>query len=479
MEQFFLPYLRFMYGAAYNVQQILEGIGVLSSSFLTFDNYGNINGSYWSPSEAATLPLIFIFLYLPIMLTFLFSASYTIGKKKGVGYLVLILILPGILSYFEYWPNFNYLPGSYDIGGNGELGSVLGFLPLVVFGILTGWSIVILIYDNFNLNDKFRHIFDHFWYTSAVIAGAFFIIDSGVNKNVNELKEENSRGRQASSYLLNQVKIYDSHCSSTGSKETLSCRWASDVQQYLTEYTVYDEKLFYSLGPKSTQDIYDPIWKKLNRSQILILREQISSYNNKLCPFKQNEDGSVALSRSSGVCQRVPAVFCRSYPEEHDKIVNKNIALHTVALASECIAPTIVLSRRKQESLVAKVKQDTYEKYLRWIYFVLFSFIIGGKLANSTTKLFGFDNRPKKERLRILRVIYSISTTLVKALKYIFELLLHAILSISKSIYSMSRLIVKKVWFGYKDLLNTYQTTISSHSLGSLTRATMHRLFKR
>ncbi len=348
-------------------------------------------------------------------------AGYTIGKLKGLCSLLALLALPGLLNLVGYWPKIRYMPDSFPLFGGGDVGSVSGFLPLVFIGLLTGWSVVVIIYDNLNLNDKFRNIFDHFWYLSAILAGAFFIIDSGVNTSIASLKEENVTTRKANSYLLNQVQRLDGYCVSHKLTETLSCQWASDVQQQLSDYSEYDEKLFYQIGPKSTEELYSIYSKKYSSSDIIELRKELSMYNDSLCPIIHYKNGNKKYSKSSGICQRVPTSFCRSLPEGPEYIASKYILLHTVAIASECIIPSIVRSLHRQEKLALKVKEGTQKKHLRWLYFVIFSFVVGGKVANATTKVMSFDNRSIGDRRRVIRLIWKPIIWLFTAIKINFS----------------------------------------------------------
>ena len=70
MSTFLIPYALFLYGAAYNLQQILDGLGLNSSNFITINEAGFRNGSYWSPSEAALVPLSALIL-ISLVLCFL------------------------------------------------------------------------------------------------------------------------------------------------------------------------------------------------------------------------------------------------------------------------------------------------------------------------------------------------------------------------------------------------------------------------
>jgi len=51
---FLLPYVSTLLGAAYNIQQALDGLGLHSVNFVERDPHGRIVGSYWSVQEAVT-----------------------------------------------------------------------------------------------------------------------------------------------------------------------------------------------------------------------------------------------------------------------------------------------------------------------------------------------------------------------------------------------------------------------------------------
>jgi hypothetical protein len=404
MITFIYPYIAILLGASYNIQVVLEGFGVTNSNFQTTDSNGAFTGSYWSVSESIVVPFSLLLVYSLFLILLLFTAGYTLGRLKGIIWIAFLLVLPGCINLLGYWPQINYQPESFVLGGGGDVGSAKGFFPLIFIGLLTGWSLVVIAYDNLRLTEKFRNFYDHFWYASAILAGTFFIADSGTNADVANLKNENATTKQASAYLLYQVRMLNTYCLSHNSLPSLSCQWANDVQQKLNNYAQYNENIFHLFGPKSTKEMYLFNKNKFGEKEILGIRKELSLYNENLCPITQLKKGIRQLSKSSGVCQTVPASFCRSFPDGPETVVDKYIAVNTVAIASECILPTIVDSRRTQIKLVAKIKQSVHEKYLRWLYFLLFSLIVGGKIANATTKLFSLDTRPVKERMRILNL---------------------------------------------------------------------------
>ncbi|TOG62237.1 hypothetical protein CGI99_20150, partial [Vibrio parahaemolyticus] len=85
----------------------------------------------------------------------------------------------------------------------------------------------------------------------------------------------------------------------------------------------------------------------------------------------------------------------------------KSVLLRPVALASECLIPTLIMSRNKQESLSNRQAAVSTSKHYRWMYFVFFAVFVGAKIANTTTKVVAMDNRSKQERHRVLKLITS------------------------------------------------------------------------
>ena len=125
---FFYPYLKFLHGAAYNLHQILEGLGVVSSTFNGRNDAGQIIGTYWSPDEAMVNTLGCLMMLSLLLIPLLAAAAYTVGKKRGVLIFFALLLLPGALNCLGLFPNINYLPIRYAINGVGKLGSEIGLI---------------------------------------------------------------------------------------------------------------------------------------------------------------------------------------------------------------------------------------------------------------------------------------------------------------------------------------------------------------
>lgn len=420
MFSFLSPYIAFLYGAAYSVQQILEGIGLASSNFLERNDDGIIAGSYWSATEAAT-PVLGLLLFYSIILIFtLICAGFVIGRWRGVAIFFAALVLPGFLNVAGLWPQINYLPDSYYIGGGGALGSPLGLAALLIICLLTGWCITVIIYDTLNLNDKFRGYYDHFWYATALLAGIFFVTDSVGNRHVTNLAEKNRVSREASMYLLNQVRSYDHFCSTEGLTEKPSCVWASDVQQTLNEYAANGSDTYHLFGPTDSAEIYAGIRRSISAKEIVEIREEIERYNLTVCPVEELGKGIRRHAKPSGTCQQVPSTFCTSFPDPPEGLVDKYIISRSVALASECIIPTLVASKARQEDLSAAIASNQKDRYQRWWLFVALAAVAGGKIANSTTKIANLDQRNAHDRRRLVRPTLRILSCGTKRIAGIF-----------------------------------------------------------
>ncbi|WP_193090901.1 hypothetical protein [Halomonas colorata] len=399
---FLIPYIAFLYGAAYSVQQVLEGVGLASSNFLELNNDEVIVGSYWSPAEAVTPILGLLLVYSIILIGALLAAGFVIARWRGVMVVFSVLALPGLLNIAGKWPQINYLPDSFFIGGGGALGSPLGLIPLLIISLLTGWCIIVIAYDTLNLNDKFRGYYDHLWYATALFAGIFFVADSVGNRHASNLAEGNRVSREASLYLLNQVRSYDHFCKGEDLKETPSCIWASDVQQTLNEYAAYGSGTFHLFGPTESAEIYAGIRSSVSEKEIIEIRDEIERYNRTVCPVEELGEGIRRYARPSGVCQQVPSEFCTSFPDPPEGLVDKYIMTHSVALASECIIPTLVVSRARQKNSSAAIASNQQGRYQRWWLYIALAAVVGGKIANSTTKVANLDQRSAYDRRRLV-----------------------------------------------------------------------------
>ena len=319
LVRFFEPYLRFLAGAAYNIQQTREGLSqdpVIFNAYATGSNIGQGQSSLF---EGVFLPFSALLLYALLLGGLIVIAAYILGRRRGSFSALLLLALPGVASTFGLWPHINYLPDRLVLPGTGTLGSAWGMFSLVFMGLLTGWSVVVILSDLLDFKDKFRHYYDHLWYSMAILTCLFFVADSNTSQVAQEFQQGNQLARQASAYLLQQIRDYDLQCQKDPSIGTASCAWAADVQRKLSDYAMEDERYFLWRGPKSSVEIYDPFGQKLSPEQMLAIRREIKAYNDLRCPVEVLDKGWFRPSRPSATCQRPPGIVCISPRDPFDE----------------------------------------------------------------------------------------------------------------------------------------------------------------
>jgi hypothetical protein len=147
--KFFYPYIQFLMGAAYSIQQTLEGLGIATSNFLVRDSSGKIINSYWSVSEAVLPTLGILLIYSFLLFCAFCIAGYCLGRVKGTAIALLVLLSPGLFSTIDLWPAINFIPERFNIGGLGSLGSSVGMISLVCLGLLSGWTLIVVATDFF------------------------------------------------------------------------------------------------------------------------------------------------------------------------------------------------------------------------------------------------------------------------------------------------------------------------------------------
>lgn len=381
-----------------------------SSSFLTVDQAGELQG-YWSPYEAMLPILGVLLLYAILMVALTVLAGYIVNRWKGAAITLLLLSLPGLCALFGDFFPIGITPIEYDVGGTGALGSAWGMTPLILLGMLTGWSFVLIISDAFQLQDKFRHLYDHAWYSAAVLAGVFFVADLDAARTTNKLQRVNETARQASAFLLQQVRDYDAFCRRAGASDRASCTWASNVQQTLNHYASEDERVFGRVGPKSPADVYGPIQSRITAEEILVIRRELREFNESICPTKSIGNG-ISQLRITSNCQMPPPSFCAAYPEPLDGESGRDTPLRSVAIATECIVPSLVVWQLRHDKLRAIVEEHERGRHWRWLFYILFSIAAGGKIANSTARVIGIGSQPENERKRSIRLVRSVGASL-------------------------------------------------------------------
>lgn len=386
--KFLQPYVLMLLGMTYSLQQSLEGLGVNKTQFEPWRNgSGAIVGSMLNVDASLALPMVSMLVLSVVWIVLVMIALRTLWGRQAMKLGLLLLVIPGLLSTVEVWPDIQWLPRTYVIG-SGYVGSPWGMLLLQAFALTAGWSLTVWLTHRLKLDDRFRHGYDQFWYALAISAGLFFVADLDANGLRDDLRQSVATSRAASSYLLEQVQRLDAACQSGDIKLSLACAWAGRSQWQLANYAHYGEKLYWQLGPEQEWHIYTGSNLPQDDLTVDALRQELHQYNIQVCPITNLGGGVTQSSRLSRVCQISPAEFCRSFPSRNlAGVAPADEMSHTVAIANECIVPTLFQLKAKQASLASAVDDNEKTRHLRALFFIFVSLIAGGKVANASVRM--------------------------------------------------------------------------------------------
>ena len=405
LVHFFLPYVCLLSNAAWSVQQNLEGAGRLSSSVPRRDPLGRALGSNWDPQASVYLLLGLLCILVILGCLFVVLAGYVLGRRTGAVVTLVALSSPGLLSLAGFWPRIPLAPQSFEIDGAGVTGDVQGMLSLVILAVIAGWSATILIVDSLAIRRKFWDAFDHFWLVLGLLAAIFFVADTQVAQHDRSYHEAERATQGAKAYLLRQIETYDQWCRQALQGGHVSCRWASDVHQMLLDDSVYGLGLFANLSPRSSAEMYGRFGRPAGIAEMAAIRAEISAYNQASCPVKRLKEQIQLLTSPSPRCQITPPTFCSAFPDLLAGKMDEDLPVKSLALATECVVPTLIVLRRHAEQLAYQIKSDHQNRNYRWMYYLFFTAVLGAKLAGATTKLVSMDDRPAHETRRGLRLV--------------------------------------------------------------------------
>jgi hypothetical protein len=399
ISKFLQPYFQVIIGAAYNLQQSLEGLGLSGISYAVLDENGRITNSYWSLDQAIgplLLGLSLFAIFLAIAFVFAFRSFGKLGSKVSV----LVLILPGLFSVLGLWPTLQWAPRTYVLG-SGALGSPMGMLAVLITAMSSGWTIVVLLSKRLGFDDRFRHGYDQFWYAMAVATGLFFVADLDSTQNREQIRESAATSQAASTYLLNQVRQLESDCDASLFKGKLACQWAKKSQWDLSQFAHYNASLYWQFGPENMDSLYALRDKSSSHADIDALRVELNQYNTSKCPVINLGDGFAKLAPISKTCEMIPAEFCTAYPERKlASLARQYTPTDTVAIANECVIPTLSVLKRSQIQMAEIEATNKKNRHIRWLFYIFFAFLAGGKVANATIRMFQSINQVRSQRVR-------------------------------------------------------------------------------
>ena len=410
------PYFQILAGAAWTLEQGLDGYGVRGSAFVP--QTAGIPQPLFSSTMSGHAFFLGILLILSIALwAILVVTGYVLARKTGVLAIFAISAIPGMLDMASLWPGIAFAPDTYVEGGHGVMGSGWGMGVLVVMGTLGGWCLMLILVDLIRLGEKCWHIYDHVWVIAGLLAAVFFVADTQVNFHKQELNEDSHTTQAASAYLAKQAVRYVQWCEENDETNTVSCRWASLVQQRLLDYSTEYTETYQEFGPRTSADIYAWPGTHVSPEKIEAIRTEIASYNERICPIIRLNDTFSRAAPPSPRCLVTPVQYGSAFPDPFHGKINKSGFGNPAALDIEGIVPTLVQLGDRQRKMQAKVDADEHLRYARWLYYLFFSIVVGGKIAGSTVKLGRLDKREIVESRRSFYFIRRVSFILLRCVR--------------------------------------------------------------
>ena len=102
---FFVPYIQFLLGAAYNIAQTIEGLKPTSLTFVVGGADSRLELGYFAPFEViAGILLLYSFLLVGLIVV----AAYIWGRWRGAFTALFLLALPGVAAMVDLWPSIHF-----------------------------------------------------------------------------------------------------------------------------------------------------------------------------------------------------------------------------------------------------------------------------------------------------------------------------------------------------------------------------------
>jgi hypothetical protein len=376
------------------------------------DNSGRFVNAYRSATEVVALPLGLLLVYSIFVVLLVLLVGYCLRRASGVFGALLILLLPGILSIVGWWPEFPVVPEKYNVG-TGSLGIPEGMFSVVLISLLSGWLLVVLLTDALRLGDRFRNLYDHAWYSAAILAGVFFVGDQNNAELQEEYQSNSAAVQQVSNYLLPQVRAYEDFCRTEKNPPAASCQWAGQMQQVLSDFASSHPNVFAATGPRSSEEIYRPHARDSKPQAVMDIRQELMRYNDIVCPLAGTQKGL------PGACLSPPGAYLTTLDSP---ALADDFVFRRVAIANEVLVPTLVRLHTQAEKLAPKIDGIKRSKHLRWLFYVLFAVLAGGKVANATARAFPQSSGQGRSVFLFGRALRSLRKALGDGVKHLMSL---------------------------------------------------------
>lgn len=419
--QFLTPYYSVAVSAAYSTLQNFQAIGIDSIW----------HGPYIELQSSLELYTgFYLILVIPPVLILSVGAGWLLSRKLAIA-VTIAWLLPGVSSLLGYQLMPVAIPGEYRIG-DGYLGLHIGTIYNVAFAFVTGWSVITVLMHLMNARAQFTNVYDHIWYPIGLVAAVFFVLSNNISTTTERLQETEQKLHQSLSILKDQFLEAERYCR-IGDVESVKhrpkeefCRWVTaaydNTRRLLDESAVGRKYMNPDLG----------YFMKLGRR-----RSDTDSWNNLIeVETKHYNQAVCADPRSTVICTEVP-MHLNADPRLFDKAHPVSL-LQKHALALQALAPTIEYNWKQSVRENEKFREHAKSPHQQWLFFLLVSFLAGGKVAGSTRGIFVSESARPQQAGResgkwrgLSRIVINCAKAITHAVRGAFESVLIAIRSLS------------------------------------------------
>ncbi|TWD43888.1 hypothetical protein [Pantoea sp. SJZ147] len=379
LMKFLHPYLLFCNLAAWGLAQNIEGLGLFSYINDFPMRVGNqvIYPLNFDPTHGVNVLCgALFFILIPVSLLNIRAGFYL---NRRAGWISLcIWVIPGVISLLGYVPDFhNFGPDKFEYGA-GFTGSWPSAAANLIIFLIAGWS-TIMLFGALWTRDKFKNVYDHFWYVLGLIAALYFVVDSGLPSYKEDLSESSDRITSIMQFYRNGEQNLEALC-----KDPAVVNRTPDLCSLTSEMKWgFQDSLFSKEIIRARADL--PDWVKSVASNPS-LKKQIDTFNVIACSSGQIR----------GNCQVIP--FEMSLGEDGYR--------NSVAFLPPPYAQALQRLHKSMQKADEHVQEIEKGHNARYFVFLLLAFTAGGKLANASRSMVKNDTvRPSSWLLIIIRFV--------------------------------------------------------------------------
>ncbi|OUJ14915.1 hypothetical protein [Acetobacter sp. DsW_063] len=383
LRAFFAPYLFALSRASWAVQQNLISLGIQLHTIVP-PNASPPLITVFDADQGRAIILGSLVLAAAVEACLIALAALTLRRPIFASAIFLLIALPGLLSLCGA-PVINPDPKEIIFGSPGRIGDVPGYATLAIMALVGGWSLSILLADLFRLPKERWDLFEHLWIIVGLSTGLFFVVDAAKIQDAADYTQKEQSMHGNSAWLMHQADRYADWCHRTGNDQLTSCIWTENLHAVLLEQSTETLSSFEELSPDSLAMWYGNFRKAASLETEAAIRREIDAYNAATCPATQSH-GGYSITKPSEKCEVPPPVFCQ-YAYKYGGTDDPDRIFRPVALATECVLPTLLTLREEAKPLVASRDENGREKTIKWgPFYLTVAFLAGIKLAGSTLK---------------------------------------------------------------------------------------------